>query len=128
MHPSAGARAKMSSALDGRRFAGDFGPENSGRRVKDTFVFSSGTFMSMQCKECGYPRGAYSVTKKAGATTFVATTPCPKTDARIVWRGTISGDRIVGVATWTRTRWYRTIRKNFTFKGKLVRRQDAKGE
>lgn len=119
MKPAISRLSSKASSLDGKTFVGEFGSYRSGVLTADSFVFRNGTFMSMQCAKCGYPKGVYKTTTKEGVTKFIAETPCPRTDARIVWQGTIKGNQIVGVATWTQKRWYRTIKKKFWFKGSL---------
>jgi hypothetical protein len=107
------------NTLDGRVFSGDMGALGKATLNKDTWIFKNGTFMSMQCEKCGFPRGIYQTRRVGNKVHFVTETPCPRTDARIVWRGTIENGRIEGVYTWTRKRWYRTIVKKFWFKGTL---------
>lgn len=123
-HPPTAATG-VPSALDGQVFSGEFGVLGEGTRSTDTWVFQDGTFMSRQCENCGFPRGVYQTQRDGERVAFVAETPCPVTDARIVWRGTIEDGRIEGVYTWTRTRWYRTIEKEFWFKGTLEQSAQA---
>jgi hypothetical protein len=113
------------SILDGMVFSGEFGVLGKAALNTDTWVFEDGTFMSKQCEECGFPRGVYSTGRKGDKITFETETPCPRTDAKLVWRGTIENGRIEGVYTWTKTRWYRTIRKDFWFKGTLGQRKQT---
>ncbi len=106
--------------LDGMSFAGAVGPDGKPKDVADRFVFSNGTFVSKECElRCKYPARPYSVEKSDGNIAFSSKTKCPKKDATIVWRGTVSGDTIQGVATWTVRRWYWTFEKKFEFSGKL---------
>lgn len=106
--------------LDGKTFLGGMGPLGKPKIASDSWVFANGTFMSKQCEKCGFPRGQYRVKKKHDGVHFIAETPCPRTDARITWRGKVDKEgRIEGVYTWRHTRWYRTIEKQFWFKGTL---------
>jgi hypothetical protein len=105
--------------LDGKSFAGEFGPIGKPADGIDTWVFRDGSFWSKSCLECGFPRSVYSSTAESGAFDFKTTTSCPVSDAEIVWEGTVNDGKIEGVYTWTRKRWYRTIRKRFWFKGTL---------
>jgi len=113
------------SILDGKVFSGEFGALGKTTINHDTWVFENGTFMSKQCVKCGFPRGVYQTRRDGDKIAFVTETPCPRTDARIVWRGTIENGRIEGIYTWTKKRWYRTIRKKFWFKGTLSGNKQA---
>lgn len=109
-----------SGPLDGMTFAGALGPDGKPKDVADTFVFANGTFVSRECESrCNYPARPYFVRKNGDRTEFVSETRCPHKDARIVWRGTVEGDTIKGVSTWTVNRWYWTIEDRFEFEGKL---------
>jgi hypothetical protein len=110
-----------SGPLDGRTFAGAMGPDGQPKDIEDTFVFENGTFVSRECElRCKYPARPYFIRKAGNATEFISETRCPYKDARIIWRGTIQGDTIKGVSTWTVKRWYWTIEDTFEFEGKLV--------
>ena len=108
--------------LDGMSFTGMLGPDGKPKDVADRFVFSNGTFVSKECKlRCNYPARPYFVHRAGDAVEFVSTTRCPYKDATIEWQGTVKGDRIDGVATWTINRWYWTIEKRYEFSGQLDR-------
>ena len=128
MAPTDSTVTGVPSILDGQVFSGEMGALGKAARSTDTWIFEDGTFMSMQCEKCGFPRGVYRTERDGERISFVAETPCPRTDARIVWRGTVENDRIEGVYTWTKTRWYRTIEKEFWFEGTLVPREQAATE
>ena len=113
------------SVLDGMVFSGEFGAMGKDPLNTDTWVFENGTFLSERCEKCGFPRGVYRTRREGDKITFVTETPCPKTDATLVWRGTVENGRIEGVFTWTKKRWYRTIRKDFWFNGTLGRFRQA---
>jgi len=106
--------------LDGMSFTGALGPDGQPKDVTDRFVFANGTFVSKECELlCKYPARPYSVKISGGKTAFFSKTKCPYKDATIVWRGTVDGDTIQGVATWTIKRWYWTLEKKYEFSGKL---------
>ena len=106
--------------LDGKTFKGRIGPRGKPADVEDTYVFADGTFVSVECElRCDYPARPYFVRENGNAIEFVSETKCPYKDAKIVWRGKVEGDSIEGVATWTMSRWYWTIEKEFTFSGTL---------
>ena len=108
------------SLLDGRVFRGEFGPLGKDAMGSDSWVFGDGMFLSKSCLECGFPETPYLVRFEDGKTVFEAKTQCPRTDATIVWRGTVKDGEIEGVYTWVRERWYWTIEKEFWFKGTRV--------
>lgn len=108
------------SVLDGQEFSGQFGAVGKDAKGTDSWIFRNGMFLSKSCLECGFPESPYMVRFEGGKTVFQAETGCPKTDATIVWRGTIKDGVIEGVYTWTRERWYWTIEKEFWFRGTLT--------
>ena len=111
---------RIGGPLDGRSFVGALGPRGKPKDVEDRFVFVNGTFVSKECElKCKYPARPYFVRKVGDKIEFISETKCPYKDATIVWRGTVEGDKIRGVSTWTVKRWYWTIKKQFEFAGEL---------
>ena len=107
--------------LDGMVFEGAVGPDGKPKDIADSFVFANGTFVSKECElRCKYPARPYYVRVNGDKTEFISETRCPYKDARIVWRGTVEGDRIKGKSTWVVRRWYWTVENTFEFEGKLV--------
>jgi hypothetical protein len=107
-------------SLDGKVFVGRLGPVGSTPDVQDTWVFSSGMFVSKECqRRCDYPPRPYFARSANGKTEFVSETRCPGKDAKLIWRGTVDQGRVEGVMTWTVSRWYWTIEKEFSFSGSL---------
>jgi hypothetical protein len=108
------------SVLDGKAFEGEFGAVGESEPLNtDSWIFDEGMFLSEKCVECGFPETPYWVSFQEGATSFVAHTQCPVTDATIVWRGTVQNGHIEGTYTWVKERWYWTIEKEFWFRGTL---------
>jgi len=106
--------------LDGMSFKGGVGPHGQPHDVEDRFVFANGEFVSKECeRRCEYPARPYFVRKAGDQIEFISETRCPYKDATIVWRGTVQGDKIEGVATWTINRWYWTVEKKYEFSGRL---------
>ena len=96
------AEEVVSGPLDGMVFEGALGPDGKPKDTPDSFVFANGTFVSKECElRCKYPARPYYVRVNGGKTEFISETRCPYKDARIVWRGTVVGDRITGKSTWT---------------------------
>ena len=113
--------AAESGPLDGMIFEGALGPSGKPKDTADSFVFENGTFVSRECElRCKYPARPYYVRSNGDKTEFISETQCPYKDAKIVWRGTVDGDRIKGKSTWVVRRWYWTVENTFEFEGKLV--------
>lgn len=110
-----------SGVLDGKTFAGLLGPIGKPGDVKDTLAFTNGNFFSSECdKRCGYPARPYFVRQVGDKIEFVSESHCLYKDAKLVWRGTVDGETIKGLFTWTLNRWYWTIEKEFWFEGTLA--------
>jgi hypothetical protein len=117
------------SVLDGKTFAGELGLVGKPGLTADLFVFREGMFVSKECeRRCGYTEGPYWVRFEGDGVQFKSEIPCLKSDATMVWNGTMKGDEIEGTIAWTSKRWYWTIEKEFWFKGKLVESNVAKTE
>lgn len=111
----------VSGPLDGMTFRGALGPDGKPKDTPDVFVFENGTFVSKECESrCKYPARPYFVRVNGNKTEFISETRCPYKDARIVWRGTVEGDRITGKSTWVVNRWYWSVENTFEFEGRLV--------
>ncbi len=107
--------------LDGMVFEGALGPDGKPKDIADSFVFANGMFVSKECElKCKYPARPYYVRVNQDKTEFISETRCPYKDAKIVWRGTVEGDRIKGKAIWVINRWYWSYEYTFEFEGKLV--------
>ncbi len=129
LHPAQSTEAPSISVLDGKTFAGELGGVGKPALTQDLFVFREGMFVSEECeRRCGYPAGPYWVRFDGDGVQFKAEIPCLKSDATMVWNGTVKGDEIEGTIAWTSKRWYWTIEKEFWFKGKLVESDVATSE
>ena len=110
-----------SGILDGMTFSGELGPFDKPADVNDTLIFKDGTFVSTECeKNCHYPARPYFTRQTGDKVEFISETRCPYKDAKIVWRGTVDNGSIEGVYTWTISRWYWTVEKDFKFTGTLA--------
>lgn len=115
------AEEAVPGPLDGLTFSGALGPDGKPKDIPDVFVFENGTFVSKECElQCKYPARPYFVRTNGSKTEFISETQCPYKDAKIVWRGIVEGDRIIGKSTWVVKRWYWTVENTFEFEGKLV--------
>jgi hypothetical protein len=112
----------LMSLLDGKSFSGKLEGPGIDPGSTDTVVFKDGKFVSEECqKRCGYTDGPYWIRSNGDGLQFKAETPCLDADATIVWDGIVKGDDIEGTFTWTSERWYWTVKKEFSFRGKLTK-------
>jgi len=117
------------SILDGKSFSGELGLLGKPASATDLLLFNDGMFISKGCEEkCGYTAAKFQVRAEEGSLIVKSETPCLKSDATIIWQGTVKGDEIEGTFTWINKRWYWTFEKEFWFKGKLVNSNTAKIE
>lgn len=117
--PGAPAGGGLSGLLDGQVFAGEYGVVGKGTLGTDRWTFRDGMFVSENCLDCGFPANPYWIRSEDRETAFMTEARCPRTDATIVWRGTVRDGVVEGEFTWTRERWYWTIEKTFWFRGTL---------
>ena len=107
--------------LEGKTFSGELGLDGKPASATDLLVFNDGMFISKGCEQrCGYTAAKYQISAKGDHFEVISETPCLKSDATILWQGTVKGDEIEGSFTWVNKRWYWTFEKKFWFKGKLV--------
>ena len=110
------------SVLEGKSFSGQLGGPDIAPGSTDIIEFQDGRFISKECqKRCGYTDGPYWVRSDGDAVQFKAETPCLEANATIVWNGTVKDSEVEGTFTWTSERWYWTVEKEFSFKGKLIK-------
>ena len=119
--PAVGAEAAAVSTpsapmmLDGRTFRVE--AFERGKKVfDDRLVFKNGTFISESCKKFGFSQSPYYVRREGDRIQFLAETTSP-THGTMVWKGTVSKDRIEGGFRWTKERWYWTVLRDFDVKG-----------
>lgn len=107
--------------LEGKSFSGELGPLGQSASATDLLAFNDGMFISKGCeKRCGYTAAEYQIRAVGDHFEVISETPCLKSDATIIWQGTVNGDEIEGTFTWVNKRWYWTFEKEFWFKGKLI--------
>jgi hypothetical protein len=121
--------APQISILEGKSFSGELGLVGKPASATDLLLFNDGMFISKGCeKRCGYTAAEYEIRAEGDNFEVMSETPCLKSDATIVWQGTVKGDEIEGTFTWINKRWYWTFEKEFWFKGKLVESNAAEIE
>lgn len=123
LKPIHAANANGSGILDGKTFTGKAGLLGKPLDIEDSWVFENGAFVSTECEtQCNYPAAAYFIRRIGDAIEFTGSTRCLDKDAIISWRGSVFGQEIKGVFTWTIKRWYWTVEKKFWFEGTLQKR------
>jgi hypothetical protein len=114
------AQPGNSGVLDRMTFSGKVTVNGKPLDVIEKWVFAHGTFESTECAlRCNYPRAPYFVRRLGEAIEFISESHCLDKDAKIVWRGMIDNGTIKGTMTWTISRWYWTIKREFHFEGTL---------
>ena len=117
------AQAGGTGILDGMTFSGQVFVDGEPLDVIDTWIFAQGTFESTECSNrCRYPPAPYYVRKLGDAVEFISESQCLDKDSQIVWHGTIEDGQAKGTMTWTTSRWYWTIEREFVFEGTLTNR------
>ena len=121
--------APQISILEGKSFSGELGLLGKPASATDLLLFNDGMFISKGCeKRCGYTAAEYQIRAERDHFEVISETPCLKSDATILWQGTVKGDEIEGSFIWTNKRWYWTFEKEFWFKGKLIESNAAEIE
>jgi len=108
--------AASASLLDGRTFHGDILDDKEVARSKDVITFRDGKFYSVNCAELGFSESPYWIRTDGDTTHFLAEISSP-TRGTLVVKGTIRGDNVEWRGSWTKERWYWTIRREFRFRG-----------
>ena len=121
--------APQISILEGKSFSGELGLLGKPASATDLLLFNDGMFISKGCEaRCGYTAAEYQIRAEGDNFEVISETPCLKSDATIIWQGTVKGDEIEGSFTWVNKRWYWTFEKEFWFKGKLIESKAAETE
>ena len=87
--------------LDGRSFHGIVLEAGKTAGDADTLVFAGGRFRSTACDGYGYGDGAYTARRDGDRIQFDAETESPRW-GRLLWRGTVTGQRLDGTLTMVR--------------------------
>jgi len=86
-------------SLDGKSFLGQMGQQGSEKGNPDEFIFKEGKFRSIACNPYGFGDAPYTASANEDMMTFEAETHSP-TDGVMQWKGTVTGEKIEGTATW----------------------------
>ncbi len=98
---SLASAAPVETAVDGKTFTGTLVKQGESQGDPDDFVFKDGKFISTACAGFGFKPAAYAITQDGDHLRFSAQN---ETDAgvRMIWQGTIDGDRLVATSQWVR--------------------------
>lgn len=88
------------SILDGKKFSIEM-MKDGALDSKETLVFEKGSMDPLQCHQYGFTAAAYQAKNTAEAYTFKVITKSEK-EGTMAWQGKITGDKIVGMVTWTK--------------------------
>ncbi len=111
---------ETSGALDGRSYTGKTGEVGKEATEDEEIVFKDGKLHSVGCEPWGFNDGDYKAMRSGEGDKihFEAETESPK-HGKIVWKGTVEGDSIDVLYTWTKKGWLGTKTKEKWFKGTL---------
>lgn len=99
--------AETAGTLDGMTFIGETGKKGKRANGEDELIFKDGKFRSKACDPYGFAAADYKMTANGDTIVFEAKTFSPKA-GRMVWKGTVQGDKLDGTYTWYRVKkWYR---------------------
>jgi len=106
--------------LDGLQFQAGIvkAEDGSENALEDTLIFNDGKFSSVVCKRYNFTAAPYWVRTDGENVHFLAELSSP-TDGKMVWKGTITGNKLEGTMRWTRKRWYWTIDAEHKIQGKV---------
>jgi len=91
--------------LDGKTFLSQTGETGKKASGEDELKFQDGKLYSVGCAEWGFDAGSYTTRGDGDNIYFEAETSSPK-HGKILWKGTVLGDKINATYVWTKKRWY----------------------
>lgn len=106
--------------LDGKNFKGQTGEKGKKVHHEDELIFKDGQFTSTECFQDGFMPGPYTATVESDGIHFTAEMHSA-TQGKMVWQGTLKGDILDVMYTWTKERWLWSIHMDYWFKGTLVK-------
>jgi len=91
--------------LDGKTFFGPTGEKGKEAKGEDELRFYNGMLFSVGCADWGFAESDYTARVEGNGIHFESVTLSPK-HGKIVWKGTVQGDKIDATYVWTKERWY----------------------
>ena len=118
--PGAQSGTSKAGLLDGLQFKAGIvkAEDGSGNALEDTLTFRNGEFSSAICKRYNFAASPYWVRTEGETVHFLAELNSP-TDGKMVWKGTITGDKLIGTMHWTKKRWYWTVDVEHRIEGEV---------
>jgi hypothetical protein len=113
------ARASFTAIVDDKTFVVDYGPLGQASLGQDVLTFAGGTFTSQGCRRYGFEAAPYWLRLEGDIVHFRAEMESPDAGT-IAFTGSIAGDTLDAASLWTRERWYRTVRLESWYRGRLA--------
>ena len=112
-------REAFSALLDAKTFVVAYGPAGKPSLGEDVLTFADGLFTSRGCERYGFEAAPYWLRLDGEIVHFRAEMHSPEAGI-IAFTGHVAGDTLDATSVWTRERWYRTIRLDSWYQGKLA--------
>jgi hypothetical protein len=94
-----------SGGLDGKTFLGQSGEKGKDASGEEELRFQNGKLYSAGCAEWGFGESDYTARVEGDNIHFESEMLSPK-HGKIVWNGTVKGDKVDATYVWTKKRWY----------------------
>jgi hypothetical protein len=107
------------SPLDGKVFIVDYGPMGHASLGLDVLTFAAGTFASQGCERLGFAAAPYWLRGEPDGVHFRAEMTSSE-HGTLAFTGLVRGAEIEVASLWTRQRWYRTVRLESWYRGRLA--------
>ena len=120
--PAGSARADrdaLRTLLDDKTFVVAYGPAGKPSLGEDVLTFADGVFTSRGCERYGFAAAPYWLRLDGDIVHFRAEMHSPEAGI-IAFTGHVAGDTLDATSVWTRERWYRTVRLDSWYQGKIA--------
>ncbi len=111
--------AVFRSPLDDKVFVVDYGPLGRASLGLDVLTFRAGTFASEGCERLGFRAAPYWLRGQGDDVHFRAEMTSVE-HGTLAFEGLVRGAEIEVASLWTRQRWYRTVRLESWYRGRLA--------
>jgi hypothetical protein len=112
-------REAFRALLDAKTFVVAYGPAGKPSLGEDVLTFADGLFASRGCERYGFEAAPYWLRMDGDTVHFRAEMHSPEAGI-IAFTGHVAGDTLDATSVWTRERWYRTVRLDSWYQGKLA--------
>ena len=107
------------NVLDGKTFIGPTGPKGKEADGEEELIFKDGKVLSVPCANWGFGWADYTARVEGDTIRFDSVMLSEK-HGQIVWKGTITGEKLDSTFVWTKKRWYwKDAYEESWFKGTL---------